>query len=153
MKSFLSCFILLVLINTRQVKLANAGNCPTRSSSSDIVCAAYVDPVKCGEDLHCVYSNQCEATAASSDFTAETCNKVCPTRTSPSDRVCADVYDPVKCGEDLQCVYSNQCEAFAASSDFTAETCNKVVCPRRTCLLYTSPSPRDMRRSRMPSSA
>ena len=26
-------------------------------------------------------------------------------------------------------------------------------CPYNTCLLYTSPSPRDMRRSRMPSSA
>ena len=32
---------------------------------------------------------------------------------------------------------------------FTLET----ITPLRTCLLYTSPSPRDMRRSRMPSSA
>ena len=29
----------------------------------------------------------------------------------------------------------------------------RAVIPSGTCLLYTSPSPRDMRRSRMPSSA
>ena len=34
-----------------------------------------------------------------------------------------------------------------------AEAGAKVVIISRTCLLYTSPSPRDMRRSRMPSSA
>ena len=28
-----------------------------------------------------------------------------------------------------------------------------ILCEVETCLLYTSPSPRDMRRSRMPSSA
>ena len=34
----------------------------------------------------------------------------------------------------------------AWASDYDQDSCN-------TCLLYTSPSPRDMRRSRMPSSA
>ncbi|WP_460379346.1 hypothetical protein, partial [Staphylococcus aureus] len=37
------------------------------------------------------------------------------------------------------------------------ETCADLVCrlllEKKICLLYTSPSPRDMRRSRMPSSA
>ena len=34
-----------------------------------------------------------------------------------------------------------------------AENKNFKIIPVKTCLLYTSPSPRDMRRSRMPSSA
>ena len=33
------------------------------------------------------------------------------------------------------------------------ETCRRVSEPYKNCLLYTSPSPRDNRRSRMPSSA
>ena len=37
------------------------------------------------------------------------------------------------------------------SSDATVEICQQTRC--RVCLLYTSPSPRDRTRSRMPSSA
>ena len=33
------------------------------------------------------------------------------------------------------------------------ETINNIITPREACLLYTSPSPRDRTRSRMPSSA
>ena len=38
------------------------------------------------------------------------------------------------------------------SSSFIGKVAEKVV-DRRSCLLYTSPSPRDKRQSRMPSSA
>ncbi|GAB5855779.1 hypothetical protein JMUB7529_28050 [Staphylococcus aureus] len=41
---------------------------------------------------------------------------------------------------------------FMASSQAFREYLKKLP-PDNTCLLYTSPSPRDMRRSRMPSSA
>ena len=34
-----------------------------------------------------------------------------------------------------------------------AERGHDIILTARSCLLYTSPSPRDMRRSRMPSSA
>ena len=40
----------------------------------------------------------------------------------------------------------NHAEDFGAEVIMTSENC-------KNCLLYTSPSPRDMRRSRMPSSA
>ena len=33
------------------------------------------------------------------------------------------------------------------------EVCQRLCISKRTCLLYTSPSPRDKRQSRMPSSA
>ena len=39
-----------------------------------------------------------------------------------------------------------------AKGDFKIGVDNNITC-NKTCLLYTSPSPRDMRRSRMPSSA
>ena len=39
------------------------------------------------------------------------------------------------------------------AADESTPTCTKRFESINTCLLYTSPSPRDMRRSRMPSSA
>ena len=43
--------------------------------------------------------------------------------------------------------------AVEAKANLVKENHNKVVDLINDCLLYTSPSPRDMRRSRMPSSA
>ena len=124
MKSItLFCCILLVLLSTSQ---ANAMECP--KSSTDVVCTEEYDPVKCGVNFACEYDNQCFATAASNEFTVETCKKVplCPPEIS-NDVVCTEEYDPVKCGlGNLECEYSNQCFATTASSNFTAETCSKI---------------------------
>ena len=43
------------------------------------------------------------------------------------------------------------CESVLTSDKEVISSSDKVIFPG--CLLYTSPSPRDMRRSRMPSSA
>ena len=43
--------------------------------------------------------------------------------------------------------------AEAKSRGYDTRIMRKIVSLRKSCLLYTSPSPRDMRRSRMPSSA
>ena len=43
-----------------------------------------------------------------------------------------------------------QCRQIAASAPFVD---GKISNPHNTCLLYTSPSPRDPKTSRMPSSA
>ena len=43
--------------------------------------------------------------------------------------------------------------ARAAKSRYGAELDIRVSIDRKTCLLYTSPSPRDRQKSRMPSSA
>ena len=64
--------LLLFLLYTLQVIVeAKQDECP--KSSNEVICIAVYDPVKCG-DLECEYSNQCVATAASSEFTSETCN-------------------------------------------------------------------------------
>ncbi|GFH50280.1 predicted protein [Chaetoceros tenuissimus] len=118
--------ISLVLLSTSQVKVVDATECP--KGSTDVLCIEIYDPVKCGINFECVYDNQCFATAASNEFTAETCKKVplCPPESS-NDEACIGVFDPVKCsGENIECEYSNQCFATTASSNFTADTCNKV---------------------------
>ncbi|GFH44121.1 predicted protein [Chaetoceros tenuissimus] len=128
--------ILLVLLSTSQVKVADANECP--KGSTDVVCTEEYDPVKCGlGNLECEYSNQCFATKASSNFTAETCNKVwvnplvdpnCPR--SSNDEACIGVFDPVKCrSENMECEYSNKCFATKASSNFTTKTCT-TACPK-----------------------
>ncbi|WP_460379445.1 hypothetical protein, partial [Staphylococcus aureus] len=50
---------------------------------------------------------------------------------------------------------STRVRSSAASDVYKRQmsSCWATMSPRLTCLLYTSPSPRDMRRSRMPSSA
>ena len=51
--------------------------------------------------------------------------------------------------------YLNQVDALNASAVIVGKNkkCNNLNAQIISCLLYTSPSPRDMRRSRMPSSA
>ena len=44
-------------------------------------------------------------------------------------------------------------EAIEAAKRLSPDTCDVVLSRGVTCLLYTSPSPRDRTRSRMPSSA
>ena len=44
-------------------------------------------------------------------------------------------------------------DEFAAAASVMREKCKKVIAPEGACLLYTSPSPRDRQKSRMPSSA
>ena len=44
-------------------------------------------------------------------------------------------------------------EDYQVLSDTVREFADEVVAPVSACLLYTSPSPRDQRGSRMPSSA
>ena len=48
---------------------------------------------------------------------------------------------------------SNELENLADSFGVTVEELNKKIKESKNCLLYTSPSPRDKRQSRMPSSA
>ncbi|GAB5830624.1 hypothetical protein JMUB7528_28550 [Staphylococcus aureus] len=49
-------------------------------------------------------------------------------------------------------IYNNNYKASDKAKDKLRKNAIKQFDPK-TCLLYTSPSPRDMRRSRMPSSA
>ena len=65
--------LLFLLYTSQQLVEAKQENCP--KSSNEVFCIEVYDPVKCG-DSECEYSNQCFATAASSNFTAETCNLV-----------------------------------------------------------------------------
>ena len=65
--------LIFLLYTSQQIGEAKQENCP--KSSNEVFCIEVYDPVKCG-DFECEYSNQCFATAASSNFTAETCNLV-----------------------------------------------------------------------------
>ena len=121
------CFIFLL----GQVKLAHAEVvvfCPDSSNDRHCIWDSD-DQVICGPK--CRYINQCYATAASSDFTSETCYKVCPD--SSNDNACSiDVFDPVECG--VQCKYQNQC--FATAAGFTAKTCFNS-CPNNFIARYS----------------
>ena len=60
--------------------------------------------------------------------------------------------------EKLNALYGELCWDHDEQLDFTADYKNDRIIIRRkrssrTCLLYTSPSPRDRQKSRMPSSA
>ena len=74
-------------------------------------------------------------------------------------REAVDCADGLKSLNKLQDKMSNRCGKVedilpSVLEEVDADQCFLVVDPPRTgCLLYTSPSPRDMRRSRMPSSA
>ena len=69
-----------------------------------------------------------------------------------------NVYITSRKEENLEAVLSenSQLKGFVARADDLAaatETCKKIVDETGSCLLYTSPSPRDGLLSRMPSSA
>ncbi|GFH44567.1 predicted protein [Chaetoceros tenuissimus] len=111
-------------------KKLNSNRCPKKGSTFHCMgWESRYDPVECGKD-QCRYDNQCFATTASSEFTAETCVKLCPQSPTYSS-ACSYQEDPVECGIktlSVKCIYDNQCFATVASSNFTAETCDKV-CP------------------------
>ena len=54
---------------------------------------------------------------------------------------------------DIFDIPETKAEEYIANREEVAEAAAQVIKPYCVCLLYTSPSPRDMRRSRMPSSA
>ena len=53
-------------------------------------------------------------------------------------------------GDQMSC---DEAKLFPINGDMTVESVKSTIEAYYSCLLYTSPSPRDMRRSRMPSSA
>ena len=66
-----------------------------------------------------------------------------------------DSYNLTHTGAELDSAVGRALEGFAAADAATkaANDAAKLAEDTAACLLYTSPSPRDMRRSRMPSSA
>ena len=71
------------------------------------------------------------------------CDKPCGTGTQKKSRTCSEAENGGV----------NRC---ADGDDVMNQDCNTEECPSKTsmiCLLYTSPSPRDRQKSRMPSSA
>ena len=61
-------------------------------------------------------------------------------------------------GKPKQAMFKTQAEAEAAAPGFGCTGAHQMgemwmVCDKHGCLLYTSPSPRDRQKSRMPSSA
>ena len=70
-------------------------------------------------------------------------DKDCRRRNSPTDGAVKCPY----CGSDSWFIYSVYFKCFLCSRIFGGK---RLLMP---CLLYTSPSPRDRQRSRMPSSA
>lgn len=82
MKSILNHYIFLLLLwRTSILRVTVAGKVEECvfyfGGVEERVCADGIyDPVRCGEDFECVYSNLCEAKRISSDFTSETCKFV-----------------------------------------------------------------------------
>ena len=56
-------------------------------------------------------------------------------------------------GKDNKIFQFNSLGAVPQDKKYAGEPCELIIGDRNTCLLYTSPSPRDRQKSRMPSSA